>query len=64
MGARLPGSPAAGRITVRELVALRPDYPAVARHELGKLLDPELVEHVIDGLRKAGLDIVTEERSK
>jgi hypothetical protein len=46
------------------LVALRPDYPAVARHELGKLLDPELVEHVIDGLRKAGLDIVTEERSK
>ena len=58
------GQGAAGRIAVRELVALRPDYPAVARHELGKLLDPELVEHVIDGLRKAGLDIVTEERSK
>jgi hypothetical protein len=28
-----------------------------ARKELGKFLDPELVEHVIDGLRKAGLEV-------
>ena len=29
----------------------------MAREELGKWCDPELVEHLIDGLRKAGLSI-------
>jgi hypothetical protein len=29
----------------------------VAREELGKWWDPELIEHLIDGLRKAGLEI-------
>ena len=42
---------------VRELLALRPDFPEVAREELGKFWDPELVQHLLDGLRKAGLDI-------
>ncbi len=42
---------------VRELLALRPDFAVVAREELGKWWDPELVEHLIDGLRKAGLEI-------
>jgi TolB-like protein/tetratricopeptide (TPR) repeat protein len=42
---------------VRELLALRPDFPVVAREELGKWWDPELVEHLVDGLRKAGLEI-------
>jgi TolB-like protein/tRNA A-37 threonylcarbamoyl transferase component Bud32/tetratricopeptide (TPR) repeat protein len=42
---------------VRELLALRPDFPVVAREELGKFWDPELVQHLIDGLRKAGLEI-------
>jgi len=42
---------------IRELLAVRPDFPAVAREELGKFWDPELVEHLIDGLRKAGLEI-------
>jgi TolB-like protein/tetratricopeptide (TPR) repeat protein len=43
---------------VRELLALRPDFRVVAREELGKMLDPELVEHLVEGLRKAGLEIV------
>jgi TolB-like protein len=42
---------------VRELLALRSDFPEVARVELGKWWDPELVEHLVDGLRKAGLEI-------
>ncbi|MFY9530711.1 MAG: protein kinase [Candidatus Acidiferrales bacterium] len=44
----------------RELLALRPDFAVVAREELGKWWDPELVEHLIDGLRKAGLKIAAE----
>jgi len=47
----------AARNAVRELLAVRPDFPAVAREELGKFWDPELVQHLIDGLRKAGLEI-------
>src|SRR5579862_2394981 len=42
---------------MHELLALKPDYASVARQELGKIWDVELVEHLIDGLRKAGLDI-------
>jgi TolB-like protein/tRNA A-37 threonylcarbamoyl transferase component Bud32/tetratricopeptide (TPR) repeat protein len=42
---------------VRELLALKPDFLVVAREELGKWWDLELVEHLIDGLRKAGLEI-------
>jgi TolB-like protein/tRNA A-37 threonylcarbamoyl transferase component Bud32 len=42
---------------VRDLLAVRPDFAAVAREELAKWWDPQLVEHLIDGLRKAGLEI-------
>ncbi len=41
----------------RELLAVRPDFPLVAREELEKWWDPDLVEHLIEGLRKAGLKI-------
>jgi TolB-like protein len=44
---------------VRELLALRPDFALAAREELGKWWDPELSEHLIDGLRKAGLEITS-----
>jgi tetratricopeptide (TPR) repeat protein len=47
----------AARKAVRELLAINPDFAAVAREELGKWWDAELVEHLIDGLRKAGLKI-------
>jgi TolB-like protein/Tfp pilus assembly protein PilF len=40
---------------LRELLALEPQFALEARAEFGKFLDPEFVEHVIDGLRKAGL---------
>jgi tetratricopeptide (TPR) repeat protein len=42
---------------VRELHALVPNFGAIARAEFGKWLDPELTEHLLDGLRKAGLKI-------
>jgi TolB-like protein len=52
------GEREAARNAVRELLAIRPDFAAVARVELAKWWDPELIEHLIDGLRKAGLEIV------
>ena len=42
---------------VRELLAINPDFAAVAREELGKWWEAELVEHLIAGLHKAGLEI-------
>jgi serine/threonine protein kinase/tetratricopeptide (TPR) repeat protein len=47
----------AARAAVRDLLALRPDFADVAREELSKWWDPLLVEQLIDGLRKAGLEI-------
>ena len=41
----------------RGLLALRPDFPTIACEELEKWWDPGLVEHLIEGLRKAGLEI-------
>jgi len=51
------GDREAARNAVRELLAIRPDFAAVARVELAKWWVPELIEHLIDGLRKAGLDV-------
>jgi len=48
---------AAGK-ALRELLRLQPDYARTVRRELGKWFDHDLVEHQIDGLRKAGLEIV------
>ena len=45
---------------LRELHALLPNFGAIAREEFGKWLDPELTEHLLDGLRKAGLEIAGE----
>ena len=42
---------------LRELLALRPDYATEARREYAKWYDSELVEHMLEGLRKAGLEI-------
>jgi TolB-like protein/Tfp pilus assembly protein PilF len=47
---------AAGK-AVRELLRLKPDYLTRPREKLQKFVSPELVEHMMDGLRKAGLDI-------
>ncbi|MGA8313121.1 MAG: protein kinase, partial [Terriglobales bacterium] len=48
---------------VRDLLAIRPDFAVVAREELGKWWDPELVKHLIEGFRKAGLEIADAPRS-
>jgi TolB-like protein len=51
------GENVAARGSLRQLLAIRPDFPVIAREELGKWWDSELVKHLIGGLRKAGLDI-------
>ena len=45
------------RKALEELLALRPDFAATARQEYAKWYAPELIEQLIDGLRKAGLEI-------
>jgi serine/threonine protein kinase/Tfp pilus assembly protein PilF len=46
---------------LQQLLLLRPEFAATPREELGKTWDPELVEHLMDGLRKAGLEIAGDE---
>jgi tetratricopeptide (TPR) repeat protein len=52
-----PGHRDAARQAAQELLKIRPDFSEVARNELGKWYDEQLIEHVIDGLSKAGLNI-------
>jgi tetratricopeptide (TPR) repeat protein len=42
---------------VRELLALQPDFAQTARDQFERWYLPDLVEHLIDGLRKAGLEV-------
>ncbi len=51
------GDREASQRAVKELLDLRPDYAEAAREEFEKYFDAELVEHLVDGLRKAGLAI-------
>ena len=44
---------------VRDLLKVRPDLAAIARGILRQWWTPEYVEHLIDGWRKAGLDVPT-----
>ena len=41
---------------LKDLLALKPDFAARAPEELAKWWEPEFVEHLMDGLRKAGLE--------
>ena len=43
--------------SVQDLLKMYPDFPAKARAELGKWIEPELVEQFVEGMRKAGLEI-------
>lgn len=47
----------AAKQELRELLALRPDFATAARREFSKWYDSGRVEHLIDGLRKAGLNV-------
>jgi TolB-like protein/Flp pilus assembly protein TadD len=48
------------RATLRELQTLVPNFGALAREEFGKWFDAEHTEHLLDGLRKAGLAVADE----
>jgi len=52
------GEREAARRAVEELLELRPKFAVTAHEELAKWWEPELVEQLIDGLKKAGLEIV------
>src|SRR6476619_5998918 len=49
--------PARAAAALRQLHTLLPNFGATAREEYGKWNDPEFVEHLLDGLRKAGLAV-------
>ncbi len=45
------------RKALRDLLELKPDYAEVAQELHGRWILPDLVEHLMQGLRKAGLDV-------
>jgi serine/threonine protein kinase/tetratricopeptide (TPR) repeat protein len=47
----------AARNAVQALLKIRPDFAAIGRTELHKWWEPELIEHLIDSLGKAGLEL-------
>ncbi len=53
---------AAGK-ALKRLVEIRPDFARIARQEFEKWWDSEFVEHMVDGLRKAGLEMPQESES-
>ena len=55
------GEREAAEKTLRNVLSLKPNFALIGRSEFGKWYLPELVEHLIDGLRKAGLEIADEE---
>jgi len=57
------GEREAARKSLNEVLRLAPAYALSARERTAKWFAPELVEHLIDGLRKAGLEIASEQSS-
>jgi serine/threonine-protein kinase len=51
------GEREAAQDAVRELLTLMPYFAPTARQECEKWWEPQLVEHLLDGLRKAGLTV-------
>jgi hypothetical protein len=49
------------RRAVEQMLALKPDYVEIARDLHGKWIQPDLVEKLMDGLRKAGVEIPPED---
>ncbi len=52
------------RRAVEEVLRAYPDFPVKAREEYAKWFEPELVEHYMEGLRKAGMEIASAEGAK
>jgi serine/threonine protein kinase len=42
---------------IKDLLKIKPDFPQTVRQEVGKWLVSAYVEHYVEGLRKAGLEI-------
>jgi serine/threonine protein kinase len=57
------GQREAAQRAVQELLALRPDIATSVHRDYAKWWNPEQVEHLIEGLRKAGLEIADEPSS-
>ncbi len=53
----------AARKSLQDTLALKPDYGQSARQLHGKWIQPDLVEKLMDGLRKAGLEIADEDET-
>jgi TolB-like protein len=51
------GQREAGQQAVQELLAVRPDFATSVRRDYGKWWDAKTVDHLVEGLRKAGLEI-------
>jgi TolB-like protein/Tfp pilus assembly protein PilF len=51
------GQREAGQRAVQELLAVRPDFATRVRRDYAKWWEAKTVDHLIDGLRKAGLEI-------
>ena len=45
------------RKALQDMLSLKPNYAEVARELHGRWIEPDLVEQLMDGLRKAGLEI-------
>lgn len=57
------GEPEAARQAIDDLLAQKEDFAESGRQLMEKWFQPELVEHFLDGLRKAGLDLDSHEKS-
>jgi non-specific serine/threonine protein kinase len=55
------GESEAAATHLQEVLTMMPDFPSIGRVEFSKWYQPELVEQLIDGLRKAGLEITDED---
>jgi TolB-like protein/class 3 adenylate cyclase len=52
------------RAALRELLTIMPNFGAIAREEYSKWNDAEFVEHLLEGLRKAGLEVAPEKLTR
>ena len=58
------GALSAARNALRDLLAQKEDFAQSPGELLGKWFDPQLVAHLIDGLRKAGLEVAPDESAE
>ena len=57
------GQREAGQQAVQELLAVRPDFAATVRRDYGKWWDAKTVDHLVEGLRQAGLEIPEDQKT-